>query len=879
MAERLGAKFTIDISDLKTGIKTANDLIKQNEAAFQADVAEMGNWQKSEEGLRKRLDLLASKFDIQKKKVNDLIKERQRLIDEAKKQNKTDEEIAQITYQVNSMLDRETKALDSVRRETEKTEKSLDDLGKENDEAGKSAENASNGGFTVMKGALANLAAEGIKAAVNGLKKLAKAVVNAGARADDLNTLAKQSGFTTAELQKFDYAADLVDVSTADIVSSARKLKKNLTSTSSDVTAAFDQIGVSVRDESGELRNANDVFYEVVEGLSKVENETERDTLAMTLFGKGADDLAGIIDDGGAALREYGKEAEDLGIILGQDTLDKANEFNDSIDRIKATGKGLFAEIGAELAGELSPEIDSVRGTVQKLIKSGELKSFVKGAVEALKSVVKIAFDLGKAVLPVASKAVKFLADNFTKIAPIIGTVVGGLAAFKAALAIKSLIMGLTSPVGILAAGVSVLAGAFISAKSAQKDFFKDIPVLSEETTDLISSIKDSAKAFDERRVAADKAALAEDGNLKKTQDLYNELRELVDANGKVKEGYEDRVKAITEDLSEATGVEIRLNDGVIESYGKVAEAIEKTISKKKAESLLSVYNDVYSDAVKNIDEYEKAVVDAEAANAEAQIKAAEARRMIDEGNFESVADQERWLERVNEYEEAARKTKDALDEASKTYNQAREAIILYDQAQGEISSGETDAAISTLEGFRRKIDAVGSSFDENGQKQKASLEKSVSDARRYYNQLVDQYEREFDKLSEKEREFQEKRIQSAEKALTEAEAALEDFKKLGEESGRAFVEGTTNGVVEASSGSIFIEAAKKLYDKAGIVVPRIVKYDPSAPQRAASNETTGSSVVINQTNNYSAAHSRYEMYQSKADMLVALRLAQTEGY
>ena len=94
--------------------------------------------------------------------------------------------------------------------------------------------------------------------------------------------------------------------------------------------------------------------------LSKVQNETERDTLAMTLFGKSADSLAGIVDDGGAALQELAGKAEKAGVILSQDTLDGANALNDKVDTLKATVKGFAGKVGSELAGRASKALDVV---------------------------------------------------------------------------------------------------------------------------------------------------------------------------------------------------------------------------------------------------------------------------------------------------------------------------------------------------------------------------------------------------------------------------------------------------------------------------------------------------------------------------------------
>ena len=197
-------------------------------------------------------------------------------------------------------------------------------------------------------------------AAGAGLVAIGGAAYSTVTLADDLNTMAKQTGFTTAELQKMKYASDLVDVSMEDIITSSVKLKKNMASESDSVVSAFSQLGVSTHTANGELRDSTTVYWEVVEALSHVTNETERDTLAMTILGKGADSLAGIIDDGGTALRAYGDDAERLGLILSQDTLDGLNQVNDKIDETKAKAQATLAVAGAKAVEALLPVIDQI---------------------------------------------------------------------------------------------------------------------------------------------------------------------------------------------------------------------------------------------------------------------------------------------------------------------------------------------------------------------------------------------------------------------------------------------------------------------------------------------------------------------------------------
>ena len=186
--------------------------------------------------------------------------------------------------------------------------------------------------------------------------------VEAGKAADDLNTMAKQTGLSTEALQKMAYASDLIDVDMNTITSSISKMKRSLDSQA----ATFEKIGVQIKNQKGEYRDIEGIFNDTVKALGNVKNETERDTIAMTLFGRSADQLAGIIDDGGESLRRLGDEAQKMGRIIPQEELDKANEFNDTLDKLKATLKADFAKAGASMAAALAPAFETIATWVEK---------------------------------------------------------------------------------------------------------------------------------------------------------------------------------------------------------------------------------------------------------------------------------------------------------------------------------------------------------------------------------------------------------------------------------------------------------------------------------------------------------------------------------
>lgn len=186
----------------------------------------------------------------------------------------------------------------------------------------------------------------------------------AAASADDLLTLSNVTGFSVEELQKMQYASDRIDVSMDTMTGSITKLTKGMASGSK----IFDELGIAITDQNGDMRDATDVWYDAIDALSKIENDTERDAKSMELFGKSAMEMAGIVDDGGAALKALGEEAEATGTILSQDAVEDAVAFNDQMDKLKATASQAFLSAGASLADTLVPALEGLVNVISDVL-------------------------------------------------------------------------------------------------------------------------------------------------------------------------------------------------------------------------------------------------------------------------------------------------------------------------------------------------------------------------------------------------------------------------------------------------------------------------------------------------------------------------------
>lgn len=330
-----------------------------------------------------------------------------------------------------------------------------------------------------------------------------------GLLADDLNTMSKRYSLSTQELQKYSAAADLVDVSVDAIAKSHLKLEKQMLSASGGTGAsaeAFATLGVNVTNADGSLRDGDAVWQETIAALGNMTNETERDALAMQLMGKSASELNPLIEDGGETYKNVADTLKKYNLdFIDQETLDKANAFNDQLDTMKAVGLVALQSVGAELAGYLGPALEKVAGWMGKVAEwlgnldpkiltvIGVIGALVAAIAPLLMVLGKIAFSISS-ILSLAST----LGVSLTALAGPVGIVIG--------------IIGALIAVGVLLyknwdkikAAAKALKDKVVSVFTSMKDKVKSIfaavktamvtPI--EKAKDLIKGIIEKIKGF-----------------------------------------------------------------------------------------------------------------------------------------------------------------------------------------------------------------------------------------------------------------------------------------------------------------------------------------------------------------------------------------------
>ena len=320
-------------------------------------------------------------------------------------------------------------------------------------------------------------------AAVGAASALAGLTVSASNYADDLITQATFTRQTTDDLQKYAYAARFIDVEVNTLTKSMAKNIKSMDSARNGSAAyadAYKKLGVSVTGANGELRNSNDVYWDCIDALGSIQNETERDALAMQLFGKSAQELNSVIEAGSEAFKELGDEAEQMGFILSEDAVNRLGAFNDKLQVLQAGAEGL--KNAASLIA--LPFLDTLAGEGIPI-----MTKFSKAVMDAEGDVTKMADALGEGISDVLNLIVEKLPEFIDMGVQMVTSLISGIVSNAPTIAsaavqiVETLVEGIAELLPLLIEGAAQLIAGLATGLA------KSLPELVPTIVDVVLKI------------------------------------------------------------------------------------------------------------------------------------------------------------------------------------------------------------------------------------------------------------------------------------------------------------------------------------------------------------------------------------------------------
>lgn len=260
------------------------------------------------------------------------------------------------------------------------------------------------GGMSLAVGAAA--AAAAVALAAEAIKEIAgfmrEAITDAAAYADEIGTISTNYHIATDTLQEYQYMAELTDTSLDTITSSIAKLTKNMDAArdgSGSAAEAFTKLSIRVTDSNGELRDANEVFLEAINRLGYISNETERDAIAMALFGKSAMELNSLIETGTDGIAAYAEEARRMGYVLTDDQLAALEAVDDEFARFD----NQMTAIKNQIAAEMAPALLELAQQLLEVAQTVDWPAFGRSAAAVIRELTPMIIDLANAVASAAN--------------------------------------------------------------------------------------------------------------------------------------------------------------------------------------------------------------------------------------------------------------------------------------------------------------------------------------------------------------------------------------------------------------------------------------------------------------------------------------------
>lgn len=288
------------------------------------------------------------------------------------------------------------------------------------------------GELALLIGAFAAAAA----AIVEVEKALANLTLEQAAAAGEIQDVAMQTGLSTEAVQRYQYACDMIGVSFDTVASSQAKMIRSMAdvqSGSETAAATWNQLGIEVMNADGSLRDAQEVFLEVIDVLGQIENATQRDAVSMEIFGRSAQDLNPLIVQGTDAFQAFYDEASDVKDILTDVQLETLAGLDDEMHRVEAR----FESGANSMALKFTPALQEFYEKTSKGIKGIEEDFAASGLVTVFGSLLELVTALSPA-FDNLGEILKACSPVFYGIALVIAGIADGIKVIE--LAVSSII-------------------------------------------------------------------------------------------------------------------------------------------------------------------------------------------------------------------------------------------------------------------------------------------------------------------------------------------------------------------------------------------------------------------------------------------------------
>lgn len=493
------------------------------------------------------------------------------------------------------------------------------------------------------------------------------------------------------------------------------KAQAEYNKTSSETTYNLDEI-------KGKLAaggsDAQEAINDIMAALSQVENEQDRYVLGQTLMGTQWEDIG---ESAVQALMNTQGE-----ISTTSDAMDKLadTQFDDLGSQLEKLKRQIETEVVVPVAQKYMPKIEKAIDYVSK----------------HLDEIVEHAKPIAAAIA--AAFAVKKIVDFGTTAVNTVKTI---QTAFK--------VLNTSNPLGWVMIGVSSLVGLETTLRrvsSKHQEYLQSITdkaaKIPDELQKSIDATNDFAESWTSMKESMNNNLSEESFNYESVTKLKDSLSELINADGTIKAGAEEKVSDIIDQLNQYGDTGLTVSDGMIQkngevctSYDQISDSIDKVIEKQHAQNLLSVAEQGYQEALSN---------------------------------------QQQLLDNETEYAKSLEDSQGKLDSLQRKLDDIYKKHATGTDINGNIFvdadvSGEVDKLKAEIDGYRQKIDETTEARAKNN----TELEQTLAYISRYKSAQDDLLNGDFESVGEKMAKLSSDFVTASTGTREELKQQVSDFK------------------------------------------------------------------------------------------------------
>lgn len=570
---------------------------------------------------------------------------------------------------------------------------------------------------------------------------------------------------------------------------------------------AMDKLGIKVTKKTNKAQVAQNLALALgtqsLEGLT----QEQQSAYAATLFGKEA--MSGMLAIINASEEDYNKLSDAIANSNGA-AKSMSETMQDNLNGQLTILKSQLQEAAIAIGDALIPKIRALVSKIQEW--TDWFNQLDESQKEMVITIGLVAAALGPMLIAIGKVSTGIGA--LLHITSSLGGVLGALG-----------IAG--GPIMMTVAALGLLGAAYLTVKDDSDKYYKKARELSDEEKDSIERVNALKESYDELAQRRQDSVSSIETQTQYESDLWKELQGIVDENGKVQEGYESRAAFITSELREALGIEIGLNDGIIEGYQNIQGEIDKLIQKKQEEAILSAYEAEYQEALANRKALQEEIItqagQAKQASEDYNKALENEKRLQSEYNslMEEYAKNDSTgvtigqrieLAKLGQELENTRGSvqgyKERMDQMNTSLQGSQEAldnfnnlVVNWQGASAAIISGDQQEISNSLLILQNDFKTAEASTRESLEAQCETYKTKLAEARAAVKQgtpgITDEYIAELVRLELKSRQELAKVPENAEKSVTDAASAVKGKAGEMESAGCDYVLGLAKGIID----------------------------------------------------------------------------------